>query len=116
MTFVKNIAAYMADPPLPSPPPPTSLELQTGSPESTATTLSPTSRALTHNGPKFPPFPRREVDKFVRKDYNSHGRSKTVLTEEEAKAAKENILRLLHDFEGYSVQSILWFNQLMRLF
>lgn len=114
MTFVKNIAAYMADPPLPSPPPPTSLELQTGSPESTATTLSP--RALTHNGPKFPPFPRREVDKFVRKDYNSHGRSKTVLTEEEAKAAKENIFRLLHDFEGYSVQSILWFNQLMRLF
>lgn len=105
MTFVKNIAAYMADPPPPSPPPPTSLELQTGSPESTATTLSP--RALTHNGPKFPPFPRREVDKFVRKDYNSHERSKTVLTEEEAKVAKDSIYRLLHDFEGYGVQFIL---------
>ena len=96
--FLKNIASYMADPPPPPTPPPAPSDPQTSSPDSTATTLSPS--AVTTAGAKFPPFAKKEVNDFTRNEYNSHGRSKKVLTEEEAKVAKENIWGLLHDFEG----------------
>ncbi|KAI5121684.1 hypothetical protein M0805_002760 [Coniferiporia weirii] len=95
----ENIASYMSDPPPPAPPPPPPAEPPTNSPDSTKTvTASP--KVLTAVGAKFPPFPRREVNEFVRNEYNSHGRSTTVLTEEEAKRINGEICKLLHDFDG----------------
>ncbi|THH10801.1 hypothetical protein EW145_g1094 [Phellinidium pouzarii] len=95
-----------APPPPPPPPPPLPVQTPTSLPDSAAVVKAASPKVLAALAPpidvKFPPFPRREVNEFVRNEYNSHGRSKTVLTEEEAKEMKEEINKLLHNFEGYS--------------
>ncbi|TDL24808.1 hypothetical protein BD410DRAFT_837726 [Rickenella mellea] len=64
-------------------------------------TLSP--HALTNGGLRLPPFPRREVNEFVRNTYNSHGRQKSDMSEDEARVMKESIFAQLHDFEEHRV-------------
>lgn len=102
----------MADPPPSSPPPPppsapTSNEEQpTSSPESSTTVAVSSPKAPT--GAKFPPFPRRNVNDVVRKDYNSFGRSKGVLTEGEAKDTSDEIDKLLQDFSGCVIPKLFW--------
>ncbi|KAH8116870.1 hypothetical protein DFH11DRAFT_1136266 [Phellopilus nigrolimitatus] len=129
----QNIASYMSDPPPTPPPPPPPAPVAPPAPppapveppkptsESATAPTTPTTptvaaaaaaaapKPLSTAGLKLPPFVRREVNEFVRNEYNSHGRAKTVLTEEEAKDMNEGIYRLLHDFEGnppFSIQRV----------
>ena len=94
----------MADPPPSSPPviPDTqsfvqfpSMSTSQQTPSAGETSYSP--RTIATTPVKYPPFPRRPVD---RNEYKSQGRQKMVLTAEETNTLKENIFRLLHDFEG----------------
>lgn len=100
----ENIKSFMADPP-PSSPPLSSLSSTIPFPSMSVpqqvaiSTESPYSpRPLPTTPVRFPPFPRRAID---RNAYKSQGRQKVVLSEEEAKTIKESIYRLLHEFEGY---------------
>ncbi|KAL5529696.1 hypothetical protein ACEPAG_5681 [Sanghuangporus baumii] len=102
----ENIASYMSDPPPLPPPPPEPVvvapepEPPSASPQSASTVATLSPGVLPATGAKFPPFPRREENQFIRNEFNSFGRAKAVLKEEEAKEMYEGICKLLYEFEG----------------
>ncbi|KAL5511159.1 hypothetical protein ACEPAH_4374 [Sanghuangporus vaninii] len=100
----ENIASYMSDPPPPPPPPPEPMvvapEPHSASPQSASTVATLSPGVLPTAGAKFPPFPRREENQFIRNEFNSFGRAKAALSEEEAKEMYEGICKLLYEFEG----------------
>ncbi|KAL5532665.1 hypothetical protein ACEPAF_4439 [Sanghuangporus sanghuang] len=100
----ENIASYMSDPPPPPPPPPEPMvvapEPPSASPQSASTVATLSPGVLPTTGAKFPPFPKREENQFIRNEFNSFGRAKAVLSEEEAKEMYEGICKLLYEFEG----------------
>ncbi|KAL5489825.1 hypothetical protein ACEPAI_4657 [Sanghuangporus weigelae] len=110
----ENIASYMSDPPPPPPPPPpepmvVAPELPSASPQSASTVATLSPGVLPATGAKFPPFPKREENQFIRNEFNSFGRAKAVLKEEEAKEMYEGICKLLYEFEGsppFSIQRL----------
>ena len=81
------------------------------SPESSTTVAVSSPKAPA--GAKFPPFPRRNVNDVVRKEFNSFGRLKANLTEDEAQSMVDGISKLLQDFEGCAY-CMLFFNCLLK--